>query len=244
MPRSANSSACLVLADQGDRSAMRLCHELRRRSVSVELLTFAECTEATCTHFVSSNGASWSMTFDKRKSISSHELYGVISLRMALPAESVSHVTGNERNYAYQELASVFCSMLAAVPGPKLNVPWPLSINGRERSSDEWLRVAHLAGLITVSTSSVAERASGYMSEKSIKTVLLLDEDVFCSQQLLPQTRAGLQQLVLNTPERILSVELVATEIEELFLSATPLLDIEHLSNSFIDALAKLVRPS
>jgi hypothetical protein len=137
----------LLLHDPADPTAAWVLEGLRARGVALEPVGSGDLLRArTWRHAVGTDGASVEIVLADGRTMASRGVRSTINRLTAVPPLP-GGVSGEDREYAAQELHAFWLSWLAALPGPMLNRPTPFSLCGLWLDGPQWMLRAARAGL-------------------------------------------------------------------------------------------------
>jgi hypothetical protein len=141
----------LVLCERTDPVAHWAAGCLRQQGLGVDIITGADLAAAgRLEHRVGSAGAAFELALAGDRRLSSRTVRGVLNRLPYLPNDCLRAIGGPDRDYAVQEIYSLYLSWLHSLPGPQLNRPAPQGLCGNWRHPASWTALALQAGLPSV----------------------------------------------------------------------------------------------
>lgn len=141
----------LVLCEEADAVAAWAVYALRRRGLSVDIVTGADLAVAErLEHRVGRAGVAIELTLADGRRLCGTNVRGVLNRLTFVPTACLRRIGGPDRDYAVQEIYALYLSWLHALPGPLFNPPAPQGLCGNWRHPSGWTALALRAGLPTL----------------------------------------------------------------------------------------------
>ncbi|MBV9252531.1 MAG: hypothetical protein JO227_25230 [Acetobacteraceae bacterium] len=177
----------LVLCSSFDAPALWAHEGLRAAGLAdVELLTGERFAVTTAwEHRLGRSGVRTSFTLPDGRTVQDDEIGGVLNRLVTPPEPLLASACADDRDYALQELTSLYLSWLHALSCPVINRPAPMGLAGRWRHASEWLMLAREVGLPAQSyrQSGDSPPDDGYGSLAPVGTavtpIIVFDGEVF-----------------------------------------------------------------
>jgi hypothetical protein len=239
----------LVLCSAQDWSALWAYDGLKRRGlapvevVTPEALAYAPLIE----HRISDGRPSTRIRLQDGRIIDSVAVRGALNRLSGIPTEHLRKAQRSDRDYAAQELHSLFLSWLHGLPGQVINRPSPQGLSGAERHLSEWIWLAGQAGLPALPYhQDAAGLPPTFASPGAARSRWVLLDGVPYGPPHGPglpeELGEGCANLARLSGTRLLDVEFARSADAWLFAGAQPAPDLCLGGEPLLDALAGALR--
>ena len=236
----------LVLCEADDYAGRWAAAGLLQRGLPVELVLADQLARAPrWQHLVGSSGATSSVVLNDGRLIESAAVSGTLNRLITTPAWQFASASESDREYAAQELFSLWLSWLWSLPGAMLNRPTPQGLSGCWRHDSEWAVLAARSGLRTPPYRMTSSEPNGRqllpeeeLDEDRVSTAFVVGDQVVAGPQQAA-VNTGCQRLGEASRTALLGVDLMVDQRADwTFLQATPLPDLRLGGDVLLDAVA------
>jgi hypothetical protein len=223
-----------VLCGPEDASAVWAGGELRRRGLSVRLVTTEELVySAGLTHRLSAHGTTVAVRLPDG-SVLGPDLRGTLNRIVRLPRAHLAATPESDRDYVLTELHAVLTSLLHALPGAVVGRADPRGLSGAWWRPAEWLVAAGRSGL-----TGVGYRSGGSDEIPERRTLFVVGGTVVGSSgvEVPPDVAVGCRALAERHGGGLLGMDFALDGSMWAFERATPWPDLRPGGALLADAL-------
>jgi hypothetical protein len=238
----------LVLCDEMDVSALWAADSLRKRGLSLTVLTGIDLASVRgWRHTIGTAGADIALRFDG-STLHGREVRGVLNRLSYLPRSWLNRLGGPDRDYALQEMHAFYLSWLHALAAPKLNPPAPQGLCGNIRHPSAWVALAARAGLPVrpFQQSSDDDPAAPWQTppDPAMWIVFVVDTEVIGPGELVGPHRAACLRLAKASGCPLLGIDFALGADGVLRMTAASVIpELTRGGEALVDALATALVP-
>jgi hypothetical protein len=238
----------LVLCDEADVSALWAADGLKRRGLSLTLLTGIDLAAVRgWKHTIGADGANIELRFESA-ALHGREVRGVLNRLCFLPRAWLNRIGGPDRDYAVQEMLAFYLSWLHTLAAPKLNPPAPQGLCGNMRHPSAWVALAAGSGLPVrpFRQSSHDDPAAAWLTppDPATSTVFVVGVEVVGLDALVGPHRAACLRLANAAGCPLLGIDFAPDAQGRWRMnSASVIPDLTRGGEVLIDALASALTP-
>lgn len=240
----------LVLCESDDQAALWAGEGLLDRGLPVELVTADDLAQAVrWKHRLGSAGTASEVVLGDGRVLDSTGVTGTLNRLVTTPPWQLAAASEVDREYAAQEVFSLWLSWLWSLPGPMLNRPTPQGLSGCWRHDSEWAVLAAQAGLRTPTYQMTSSEPNGRqlvpdgeLDEERVATSFVVGRRVVAGPQQAGIAE-GCRRLATASRTALLGVDLIEHQLGGwTFLQASPTPELRLGGDAILDALAAELR--
>lgn len=191
-----------------------------------------ELLTSTYSQRIRNGDSQWQAVLVNGRRLRSDEIASCLVLPKAVPARHVDPIDGRDRRYAYCEVSAAICSILAAISGPVVNRPVPMSLTGTPRTSAQWLALARNAGV----SIGGPDRSRGEFVE-----IAVIGGRVLSRSKVEPGIREAARSVSNMVPELAISTFWEVRGSSWAFCGGSNVVDYAALGDASADALVEIM---
>jgi hypothetical protein len=229
----------VVIVDQSIPGADAFVLTCKGHVPEVRAVDITSLVEARWSQTITDNHTSWSARFADGSSLTTNAIRCLLMAAPRLPATSVTDIATEDRRFAYDEMVAALCGLLADSTGRHINFPTPPNIAGQYLNWEQWIRMAHAAGMPTPETSSHTYA----LPSGQLEDIYLIGTQMISDVALPAHTVRSLKSIQSQLPaQKLMQITLDVSRTEAAFVSGTTSVDLLNADNRAVEALMGLLK--